>query len=316
MSAYDNLTRAEAVQYFSQQLKLQLTEEELALPSLSTLQKICRAYNAEVPFSSVRFLLTPVEERVVSSLDLIKEIGMTKSGGGCYELNVFLRWLLVAVGYDVKFLLGQINGAVYNHSLLLIRLPDGKRYLVDAGALPMLNENIMCLDFEGEVSPVYQQSLWHLRLERRQVNGEPGYVVKYHVNPNTEMHWKVEIDETNYAQFIEFNLVERTIEELSAVRRACFKDAKLSPIMDRIFVYRFPRGRFTLSAGTMYVYEDENRNRVMVPTKTREEAVEQLRAHFGDFLSEETANRAIDKYIENVGADKAFVAYIPKPVDE
>ncbi|OWA53819.1 hypothetical protein BV898_18241 [Hypsibius exemplaris] len=105
MSAYNYLTKAEALDFLSRQLHLQLLDEELDTPCLPTLRKICYAYSSEVPFSTVRFLLTPVEERVLPSLKEIKAIGMAKSGNTCYELNIFLRWILAAVGYDVYSIL-------------------------------------------------------------------------------------------------------------------------------------------------------------------------------------------------------------------
>ena len=147
------LTRTEVLDFFSSQLNLHLTEGELTgPPSLELLQKICTAFSQNVPYSTIRYLNVPLADRCIPTLEQVKQIGLHRRGGLCYETNVFLHWLLAGVGFDIDFLYGTAYryGKNPNHALNVVRV-EGKDYLVDGGSYPMVNVschfnmNIFCI---------------------------------------------------------------------------------------------------------------------------------------------------------------------------
>lgn len=75
---------------------------------------------------------------------------LSGKGGLCYTLNVFIKYLLDALGYDVSFVSGAIK-APNNHILVIIAnlMKPGDRYLIDAGiGYPTFDP--VPLDFEKE----------------------------------------------------------------------------------------------------------------------------------------------------------------------
>ena len=154
------LTRKECFDFISRQLHLSLTDDQLNTPTVELLQQLCRAYVAEVPFSNLSLLATPVGDRKMAGPAEIKRRGLSKRGLRCYGMNVFFAWLLQGLGFrDVYFSLACFHSVHYTHTLLIVPI-DRKRYLVDLGVIVMVSENVICLDFEGDVSPVYLESLW------------------------------------------------------------------------------------------------------------------------------------------------------------
>ena len=103
---------------------------------------------------------------------------MSTRGGLCFALNVFMKSLLEALGYNVFFITGAIHNHLENHVLTVARdvTRNGSQHLVDVGSgiptpLPIP------LDFVDE-SPVYSSSFIQYRYKC-----ESGKVVQ-HVKRN------------------------------------------------------------------------------------------------------------------------------------
>jgi N-hydroxyarylamine O-acetyltransferase len=103
-------------------------------PDLAALRDIQERQFATVPFENLDYHLDEpihLDERVV------EKIVRRRRGGGCYELNPALAYLLRALGYTVDILPGRVYrygnlGPPMAHLVLRVDL-DGQRWLVDTG---------------------------------------------------------------------------------------------------------------------------------------------------------------------------------------
>jgi len=102
-------------------------------PDLAGLARLQERQIMTVPFENLDYHLgEPIhmDERV------LEKIVYRRRGGGCYETNPALWFLLTALGYDAVILPGQVFrerlGAPMCHLALRVDL-DGERWLVDTG---------------------------------------------------------------------------------------------------------------------------------------------------------------------------------------
>jgi N-hydroxyarylamine O-acetyltransferase len=101
---------------------------------LEALRDLQSRHLLSVPFENLGYHLgedVPMDERIVD------KIVARRRGGGCYEVNPALSFLLTTLGYDVSLLQGRvwIRGrltAPLCHLALKVRV-DGVRWLVDVG---------------------------------------------------------------------------------------------------------------------------------------------------------------------------------------
>ncbi|OQV22116.1 hypothetical protein BV898_03961 [Hypsibius exemplaris] len=312
------LTREEVLHFLTEQLHLDRpSDAELSTPDLALLQRVCRAFAAEVPLSTIRMLNTPLRDRALPTLEQIKQIGMNKLGGLCYETNTFLHWLLAGLGFHVEFLLGRIYGStVDNHVWNIVHnLAGGKSYLVDGGSYPMMMERLICVnDFDGNCSPVYVQSIWEVRLRRKLVDGLPGFAEEFRWTGNTaetQPQWKrLPVDSEGWAEFAEFPLVRRSQEELAmALRRIrTSQDVTIAPIRMRIYCVTYPGGRLLQICNTSLFWEDEKRERRELRARTREELEDLILRNFKEYFPDEAVVRtAVESYLQFVKSPPAFV---------
>jgi N-hydroxyarylamine O-acetyltransferase len=102
-------------------------------PALGVLH---RAHLRTVPFENLSLHLG---ERVsLAPDDLVEKIVTRRRGGFCYELNGGFALLLRALGAEVELAAaavfdGDALGPPFDHLALVVRLPDGSRWLVDVG---------------------------------------------------------------------------------------------------------------------------------------------------------------------------------------
>ncbi|OQV15283.1 hypothetical protein BV898_10515 [Hypsibius exemplaris] len=295
------LTNQEALTFVTEKLHLRLSNFERPAPSLPLLQKICTAFAAEVPYASIRHLDVPVDRlnrRQLPTLEQVKDTGMNLKGGMCYEMNVFLHWLLAGLDFQVEFLLGKAYGSRVNCHLLNYVDIDGRRYLVDGGSYPMILERLICLDFEGEVSPVTLQSIWEVRVRRTVVDGEAGYVEQFRWTENAAIaNWKIPTDPDGWADINEFILVPRTLEEVYEPMKRSYTDATISPIVNRVFCYRYPEGRLLQIRNTVLHTEAAERVHLIGKrAQSQQSLVRLIVEHFGQYLPEDVVARAVSNF--------------------
>ncbi|OQV21188.1 hypothetical protein BV898_04947 [Hypsibius exemplaris] len=297
------LTKAEAQDFITNSLHVPLTDQELLGVDLSVslLQKICFAFTEHVPYSTMRYIPTPPEERELPTLEYVKHTGLNKLGGLCFETNVFLHWLLAGVGFDVDFLISKVFGSdFYNHALNVVRV-CGKDYLADGGITPLMTENLICLDFDGDVSPISIQSIWEVRLKRHTSDdGQILFTGDFRWTENTAIpNWPVPIEDGWACLYNEVPYKRLSLAKLSALLRPAYMDPVIAPVISRLFCLIFPRGRLVMIRGTVLYYEEDGRQRTVVRTGSAEELVQLILKHFGEFATEAVVRRAVKAHAAN-----------------
>jgi N-hydroxyarylamine O-acetyltransferase len=108
-----------------------------AQPRLRTLQRIHALHADRIPFEN----LSPfVGEPVRLDLDSLEDKLLHRGRGGwCFEQNIFLAYMLEAMGFEVTRLAARVRWNVpadrvtpRSHMLLRVRLPEGD-YIADVG---------------------------------------------------------------------------------------------------------------------------------------------------------------------------------------
>lgn len=179
-----SMSKQEAASFVSGVLKIDSPIEKMLGDRFSLLDQIIKAFYATIPFQSISLISTKPENRIrAPSIDEIKSDVMSRKGGLCYTLNVFMKLLLESLGYDAFHCTSHIL-AQNNHILTIVKnlvKPEDK-YLVDVGIWFPTFEAVP-LDFVTE-SPVYDQSFleykfvwegkmlarWHRRGDMRALN--------------------------------------------------------------------------------------------------------------------------------------------------
>src|SRR5205085_5704648 len=104
-------------------------------PDLGALRHLQERHLLSVPFENLDYHFG--EEIHMSEEEVIDKIVFRRRGGGCYEINPGLGFLLAGLGYDVEFLPGQpwLNGTFEPplcHVVARVR-PEDSTWLVDVG---------------------------------------------------------------------------------------------------------------------------------------------------------------------------------------
>ena len=104
-----------------------------AKPDIAGLRHLQERQVMTVPFENLDYHLG---EPIHMDEQVLEKIVHRRRGGGCYETNPALQYLLTALGYDAVILPGQVFrerlGAPMCHLALRVDV-DGERWLVDTG---------------------------------------------------------------------------------------------------------------------------------------------------------------------------------------
>lgn len=101
---------------------------------LDALRHLQERHLLSVPFENLDYHFG---EEIQMTEEVVDKLVFRRRGGGCYEVNPGLGYLLASLGFDVEFLPGQpwVNGALEPplcHSVVRVRL-QGANWLVDVG---------------------------------------------------------------------------------------------------------------------------------------------------------------------------------------
>ncbi len=138
---------------------------------LSLLAAISRGMHRVVPFQSISLLLVRQVFRRLPTHGRIRQDVFERVGGCCYVLNVFVRELLLALGFDCYYARCAIHGVEDCHMTVIVRdvLKEGDRFMVDVGCGYILPEPV-CLSFDGEDSEPVQHGFLKVLFTRRDPN--------------------------------------------------------------------------------------------------------------------------------------------------
>ncbi|MFI2379147.1 arylamine N-acetyltransferase [Streptomyces sp. NPDC018964] len=103
-------------------------------PDLAGLRHLTERHLLSVPFENLDYHL---DEEIFMDERVLEKIVHKNRGGGCYEVNPALSFLLTALGYEVDILPGWVHrpdglGPFLGHLALRVKA-DGEDWLVDVG---------------------------------------------------------------------------------------------------------------------------------------------------------------------------------------
>ena len=138
------LSKEEAVEFTEKQLGVTDILEETKNNQLGALNKLIKSCHMKFPFQNVTLLSKNPGTTDVPTLEETKNDVMEGHAGLCYTNNLFMHFLLKALGYRVDFAAGHCENP--NCHLINVVILDGnEQYLVDVGvgaptfpALPVL----------------------------------------------------------------------------------------------------------------------------------------------------------------------------------
>nr|XP_054769441.1 uncharacterized protein LOC129277266 [Lytechinus pictus] len=276
------LTDKEALSYLDENLRMASVEQMLSADRETLLNAIIAAMHRHLPFHTVKNLVTPQENRHLPTLEEIKEDMHEGTGGLCYTLNVFCRVLLRALGYDVVFVPSDCRGYKDVHMLLMVRhlTAEGSSHMVDVGSgCPSFRA--ISFDFEGETSPVYQDSFLRYRFVRQ---GDA--VVRQHAII-TDQDRAEEFEATTGEWFSYI-----TIHYKKYVRMDYFKDTTTAfytvvnpdvPFLTSLRCLAFPDNRFICIKDTTLLKEKEGGRVEKSYFRSRDEILSAFLLYFPQF---------------------------------
>jgi N-hydroxyarylamine O-acetyltransferase len=107
-------------------------------PDAAGLRTVHRAFLSSVPYEALAVQLG--ESEPLHAQRLVEHMLAGGRGGYCFEINTVLLTLLRGLGFEVqrrRAIVGErsarTRGEPVNHMALVVRLPDGERFLADAG---------------------------------------------------------------------------------------------------------------------------------------------------------------------------------------
>ncbi|XP_013792254.1 uncharacterized protein LOC106476130 [Limulus polyphemus] len=174
---------------------------------------------------------------------------MIKQGGTCYILNVFVKYLLQALGFDV-YHAASAFGFPNNHITTIVRnlSSDGAKHLVDFNGFPLFKA--IPLDFKEE-SPVYSMSFLTFKFVR-----EGNLIIRVH--KTLEPHYPKNLRESEgWAHYFttdpeprDFSYFEEDMTKVYTV------PGVNSPLLENLMFLSFPglqlcgiKNKFELSEG-------------------------------------------------------------------
>ena len=231
------------------------------------------------------------------NLEEIKQSILSGKGGKCYHTNVFVKFFLEALGYDIQFLSSVINEcSVDNHIITIITSlkTPGDKYLVDVGTGFPTFEPIP-LDFDEE-SPVYTQSFLKYKYVR---NSKDGRLARYHSRTLGPTSLKKEERGTEWRKFYSFNLTPRDFSSFDETMGKIYTDlnSEITPYHNSIRAVRFSEPGMKLVAlkNSSLLLENEENFLEETKLKSVEEVLESVSRYFP--LLQEDAKKAV-KYIK------------------
>ena len=150
------LSQAEALSFLSDVLRLCGAERKLREKKYDLLCEILRAFHEVVPFQSLTLVAEPFSDRHKPTLTEVVTEVLSGRGGLCYTLNIFMKFLLEALDYDVYLVNSTVNLTKPNDHVITIACIHGEKYLVEVGCgYPTFKP--IPLNFKEE-SPAYENS--------------------------------------------------------------------------------------------------------------------------------------------------------------
>ena len=165
----------------------------------------------------------------------IKRDVLAGKGGLCYTINVFLAWLLEALGYNISYINGLIGDSP-GHLVILITdvVTPGDKFLLDCG-IGYPTFEVTPLDFEHE-SEVYCHSFVKYKFIK-----EDGYVIRCHKRREKSadsLDLPGNLDNSGWKKIMYADITPRTLDYFDDVMESVYGDVecKLTPLNNSLRV--------------------------------------------------------------------------------
>ena len=254
------LSRQEAVS-FTRDVLGQNLEFYGYVANLPVLNRIIRSFQEKVPFQNLTLLAMKKKDRKLPSRSDIKASMLSKTGGLCYPLNLFMCKLLNSLGCDAHTGLGHVQGNE-DHVVVIVKNVEstGDSYLVDVGfGFPTFEA--VPLDFEVETD-IYQQSFSTFKYVRH--NDRIARLSKTGSNPKEEEADKKGgfLCEEGWKIVYDFSVEKRDLSDpvnLKSMDNIYANYDKTSVFHGTIRVVAFPHGKAICFKDFTMLTENENK---------------------------------------------------------
>ena len=101
-------TREDSLSFVSNVLEVKEFEKKFDENKLTVLNEIIWSFHQHIPFSNIKHISKPFEDRRTPTLKESMEMVLSKQGGMCLTLNTVMFRVLCRLGYDVSLAVGTV----------------------------------------------------------------------------------------------------------------------------------------------------------------------------------------------------------------
>ena len=289
------LSQEEAFRFLAEVLKIGDPKQKLKNSRTMFLEELLQAYQEKIPFHNIHLLNMRPEQRHVPTWSEIKSEMMQGSGGLCYTMSVFMKFLLDALDFNTCFLACAVKGFSDNHiaTAILDLTVKGNLHLVDPTAYPTFAA--IPLDFADE-SPVYN----HSYLQYKFVKKANGNVLRMHRSSacrSAKSSPGVVLDRLSGDQWFQVCEINLTPQELSffepSMHTVFTVPGKNSPFLVHFRAVVFTDRKLVAFKDKILLLEREDHTVDEVRMASREEMIQTMVKYFPQFTEDKIA-KALD----------------------
>ncbi|XP_041348735.1 uncharacterized protein LOC121368177 [Gigantopelta aegis] len=291
-----NLTEGEVVFCLENLLKLTGAKDQIPKRGLPFLNAIILGFHMTFPFQNSILMAEDPTKRHRPTMAEIKEDMLSKRGGMCYTQNVFLYYLLQAIGYNVYFCPATVSTSVtnpYNHIVCLVKnvVTTDDVYLADtACGYPTFTAVSMQFDKE---SPVFKESFMEYKFIRHE--GKILYMLgKGWFKPKIPLPFDLYID--GFRRFYSFELqFISDLRQFDDVFQNVYTLPELSPFHSNLRLISFPNKLALIFVSNKMKTENGDHEFDCVTFDDNEDLLKSYLKHFPQ-LGEQTVRSAIKNW--------------------
>ncbi|KAJ8040740.1 hypothetical protein HOLleu_15127 [Holothuria leucospilota] len=272
------LTRDEAISFITDVLGVPRIIYISEGDKLFFLNEIIGAFQREIPFQTITACGIAREDRHLPTWSEIKKDVFNKTGGICYQLHVFLKELLAALGYEIYYVKATII-MPFDHIGLVVKnvTHNGSKHLVEAAGFPTFQA--IPLDFEG-FSEVYNRSFLRQMFQKT----KEGTVLWYHEDRYDPLPLaKYQKTHNGFYKFAEYDInTPYSFEPFRPYLERCFTEDEYSFVLSTPKAVRFVDQKLISVKMGSYLSEDPYKRMKTDEIKDLQEYTDLFSRHFPD----------------------------------
>ncbi|XP_076334737.1 uncharacterized protein LOC143238417 [Tachypleus tridentatus] len=281
MNAKSRLSQHEALQFLKDILGILEPEFKLLSDHVSLVNEVIQAFSEKIPFQNLDLLSQDVNDKHLPTWDEIYLAVKQKRGGLCYTLNVFMKELLAALGFDVY----HAACAIFhpnNHIVTVVKdlTHPGSKHLVDISGYPIFEA--IALDFKVE-SNVYRHSFLQYKFVI-----ENNLIVRFHCR---DKHDSVNMSNSflfnGWVRFCEIDLTPRHLSYFNCTMARVYTDPDASySFFKTLRLLRFPKLK-AVGVKDDFEFTEGANHQLNFKKLSKLEAISFIEEHFSQFCGSE-----------------------------